>query len=211
MTTIISRLYPDASAAEAARTNLLNIGQDDSTIRIITAQTAGGAEAAMKAARLGSVAIAAYAKAMTGDQTLLVVQAPFNPVGTARDAIKCLRRHPALNVGLDDEDIYLREYPTAERSGTVMTNHPLLMSNPFRTPTHGHIFGNHPILHGKARTSAIRGGAYMSRFFWPMKLTSAPKTGTSAIRGGFLISSMLGLPLLTGTWAPRKDLPTILR
>ena len=211
MTTIITRLYPDMSAANAAMTALLNIGQDQDTLRIITAKTAGGAGAAMKAARLGPVSIEAYAKAMTGDQALLVVQAPFNPIGTARDAIKLLRKHPAMDVGLADEDVYLREYHTTKYSNSVMKTHPLLMSNPFREMSHGHILGNSPIIHSKERTSAIRGGGHISRFFWPMKLVSAPKERSSAIRGGFLFSSLFGLPLITKTWASREDLPTIIR
>jgi hypothetical protein len=211
MTTIITRLYPNISAANAAMTALLDIGQDAKTIGIITGTTAGGAAAAMKAARLSPVSVDAYARAMTGDQTLLVVQAPFNPIGTARDAIKLLRKHPAMDVGLADEDVYLREYPTTKYSNSVLKKHPLLMSNPFRETSHGHILGNNPIIHSKERTSAMRGGGHMSRRFWPMKLVSAPKERNSAIRGGFLFSSLFGLPLVIKTWASREDLPTIIR
>lgn len=211
MTTIITRLYPDSAAANAARASLLVRGQSDETIQIITADTAGGAVGAMKAARIGSVSSAAYANAMTGSQALLVVQAPLTPIGTALNAIRCLKRHPALNVGLDDEDVYLPGYISYQHSSSVMTNHPLLMSNQFRKLTHGHILGNDPIIHGKPRTSAIRGGAYMSRYFWPMKLVSSQKERSSAIRGGFLFSSIFRLPLLTPTWPSREDLPTIMR
>lgn len=211
MTTIITRLYSDPSAANAAMAALVNSGQDEDTIHIITVSTAGGAGAAMKAARIGTVSAAAYVRAMTGDQALLVVQAPFNPIGTARNAVKILNRHPAMNVGLDDEDVYLREYPTVQASNNLLANNPLLMSNPFRRLPHGHIFGNDPIIHSKPRTSAMRGGGFMSRFFWPMKLVTTPKRGSSAIRGGFLVSSMFGLPLLTKSWASRDEVPTIIR
>lgn len=199
MTTIITRLYSDPSAAQAALAALLDIGQDKDTIRIISGTVEGGAVAAMKAARVSAVSAETYAKAMTGNQALLVVEAPFSPIGTARNAIKMLRRHPALDVGIADEDVYLREYPNAEYSNAVMTNHPLLLTNPFRPLSHGHIFGENPVSPSKERTSAIRGGAYMSRMFWPMKLTSAPKHATSAIRGGMLVSSLFGLPVLTGS------------
>jgi hypothetical protein len=211
MTTIITRLYSDPSAANAAMADLLSNGQDKATLQIITAKTLGGAAAAMKAARISSASAAVYGQAMTGDQALLVVQAPFNPIGTALNAIQVLRNHPATNVGLDDEDVYLREYPTAQYLNRVMTHHPLLMSNPFRSLPHGHILGNNPILRSKERTSAIRGGAYLSRFFWPMKLVSTPKPRTSAIRGGFLFSSLLGLPLILRSWASREEIPTIIR
>jgi hypothetical protein len=211
MTTIITRLYPDTSAAKAAFASLLGIGQNAETIQIITTKTAGGAVAAMTAARVGSASSSAYAAAMTGDQALLVVQAPFNPLGTALNAIRALQNHPSIDVGLDNEDVYLREYPSVQLAGSIMAKHPLLMSNPFRRLSHGHILGNDPIIRGKQRTSAIRGGGYMSRFFWPMKLVSAPKERNSVMKGGFLVSSLLGLPLLTKAWASREDLPTIIR
>ncbi len=211
MTTIITRLYSDPAAASAAMAALLDDGQDEDTIQVITGSTAGGAAAAMKAARISSVPAAAYGEALTGDRALLVVQAPFSPIGTARNAMKVLRKHPAMDVGLDDEDEYLRENAGEQYSRSILETHPLLMSNPFRRLPHGHIFGNNPIIHSKDRTSAIRGGGHMSRFFWPTRLVSAQKQRSSAIRGGFLFSSLFGLPLLTESWASRKDLPTIIR
>jgi hypothetical protein len=211
MTTIITRLYSDSSAAAAAKASLLGYGLDEDVIHIITADVSGGAAAAMKAARVTAESAKAYHAAMTGGQALLVVQAPFNPVGTARAAIKVLRKHPALNVGLEDEDVYLREYPDARHANSIMKGGPLLMSNSFSRPSHGHILGSNPIMESKTRTSAMRGGGYMSKMFWPMKLVSAPKQGTSAIRGGKLFSSMFGLPLLTQTWTSREDYPTIIR
>lgn len=211
MTTILTRLYSDRAAAEAARAGLLSIGQDAATLHIITAQTEGGAAAAMKSVRVVAALAQVYAQAMTGTQALLVVQAAFAPIGTARNAMRLLRKFPALDVGLEDEDIYLREHPTPDYSNQIMDKHPLLLSNPFRPLPHGHILGNAPILPHKPRTSAMRGGAYMSKLVWPMKLLSAPKERGSAIRGGRLISAMFGLPLLVKSWPSRDDLPTLLR
>ncbi|MGL6208227.1 MAG: hypothetical protein ACRC14_00150, partial [Paracoccaceae bacterium] len=89
MTTIISRLYSDRAGAEAVAGALHAAGHDADTVHILT----GGGTAAMKAARLSPAAIAAYSKAMTGGQALLVVQAPFNPVGAARSAMKIVGRY----------------------------------------------------------------------------------------------------------------------
>lgn len=192
MTTVITRLYPDPSAASAARATLLDVGQREETIRIITAD--GGA-AAMKSARIPSASAAAYGRHMTGTEALLVVQAPFTPIGTALTAIRVLRKHPSIDVGLANENVHLGNHPTSYPN-SVLTTHPLIMSNPFRPLPHGHIFGKDPILRGKPRTSAIRGGAHMSRYFWPMRLVSKAKKGTSAIHGGMLISKLLGLPVI---------------
>jgi hypothetical protein len=210
MTTIITRLYADQAAARAVVNALLQKGQDEDTIDVITRDSLGGAEAAMKAARVPAASAAAYARAMSGREALLVVAAPFNPVGAAREAIQVVNKSPAIKVGLADEDAYIREYPTVVRSGNVLAGHPLVMSNPHNRPSHGHILGSNPISASRPRTSAIRGGAYMSRFFWPMKLVSAHKEKTSAIRGGFLFSSMFGLPTVTKSWGPRDDFPTTL-
>ncbi len=210
MTTIITRLYADQAAARAVVNTLLQKGQDEDTIDVITRDTVGGPVAAMKAARVPTASAAAYARAMSGREALLVVAAPFNPVGTAREAISVVKKSPAINVGLADEDAYIREAVRAENSSSVLSNHPLIMSNPHNRPSHHHVMGSNPIIASKPRTSAIHGGAYMSRFFWPMKLVSAPKAKNSAIRGGFLFSSMFGIPTIIRSWGPREDLPTTL-
>jgi hypothetical protein len=76
---------------------------------------------------------------------------------------------------------------------SVMKGNPLLLTNSYVRLPHGHIFGNDPIIHGKTKTSAMRGGGYMSKMFWPMKLVSTGRTSTSAIHGGKLMSSMFGI------------------
>jgi hypothetical protein len=210
MTTIITRLYADQAAARGAMTALLQAGHDEDTIEVITRDSLGGAEAAMKAARVPAASATAYIHAMKDREALLVVAAPFNPVGTAREAIKIVNRTPSIKVGLADEDAYIREYPTTDRSGSLLAGHPLVMSNPHNRPSHRHIMGSNPISASRQRNSAISGGAYMSRFFWPMKLVSASREKTSAIRGGFLFSSMFGMPTVFRSWPPRDDLPTTL-
>lgn len=210
MTTIITRLYADQAAARAVVNTLLQKGQDEDTIEVITRDSLGGAEAAMRAARVPAASAAAYARAMTGREALLVVTAPFNPVGTAREAIRVVNKSPAIRVGLADEDVYLREAARSEFSRNLLPGNTLIMSNPHSRPSHGHILGRNPVSASKTRTSAIRGGAYMSRYFWPMKLVSASKEKTSAIRGTWLFSSMFGLPTLISRWGPREDFPTTL-
>lgn len=209
MTTIITRLYPDQATAQAAVASLLAKGQSADTISIITAGPT--VAQAMKAARVPARSAAIYGAAMTAKQALLVVQAPFSPIGTALTAIRTLNKHPALDAGVRDEDYYLREHASPDYANSIMSDHPFMMSNPFRRPSHGHIFGENPIAPSKPRNSAIRGGAYMSKMFWPMKLVSHPVTRSSALRGGRLFSSVFGIPLLTKSWPSRDELPTILR
>ena len=207
MTTIITRLYPDVTAAQAVVASLTGSGHNPATIDVITRDGPVAAPDRMRAARVPGASAAAYAPAIAEGCALVVVRAPFAPVGTARHAIKTVNRHPALSVGLADEDVYIREDPKVETSGKILSGTTFFMSNPHRRPGHGHVMGSNPILPSKPRTSAIRGGAYMSTKFWPGRLLSAPKARNSAIRGGGTVSALFGLPTILRDW-PSRDLYT---
>ena len=196
MTTIITRLYSDLAAAQTVAAALAKDGHEADSIHIITDGAEAG-KAAMKAARVSPVAAAAYAKAMTSGQALLVVQAPFNPVGMARSAMKVVGLHPSVDVGLADENGYIREVAMTRVSDNLLTKHPLLMSNPFARPSHGHMLGSDPLIKSRKSTSAMRGGGNMSKMFWPMKLVTTGRKASSAISGGWTMSGMFGIPLLS--------------
>jgi hypothetical protein len=208
MTTIITRLYKDLATAQGVASELLSAGHDAATVEVIGRDGDGSAEARMAAARVPKGSVAAYAAGVAKGAALLVVRAPFAPMGTARHAIRVVNRTPAVNVGLADEDVYIREQPAYDKADKVLPGTVFYMSNPHRSLTHGHIMGSNPILASKPRTSAIAGGAYMSTKFWPMKLLSAPKERDSAIRGGWLVSSMFGIPTLSGDTPSRELIPT---
>lgn len=209
MTTIITRLYPDLATAQSVSATLMSRGHDAATIDVITSRGDGAVEDRMKAARVQAASAAAYAPGIGKGGALLVVRAPFSPIGTARDAIRVVNRTPALKVGLDDEDVYIRERPRADVAGKVMSGTNYFMSNPYRSSTHGHIFGQNPIIQSRPRTSAIPGGAYMSKMFWPMKLVSTGRQASSAIKGGFLFSSIFGIPTVIHDWGPREMMTII--
>jgi hypothetical protein len=210
MTTIITRLYKDLATAQAVAAELSLAGHDSATIDVIGRDGEGNAEARMAEARVPRASAAAYAGGVAKGAALLVVRAPFAPMGTARHAMRVVNRTPAIDVGLADEDVYIREQPRLEKTGKVLPGTVFYMSNPHRSLTHGHIFGKNPLIASKPRTSAISGGAYMSTKFWPGKLLSAPKERTSAIRGGMLISSIFGIPTLSGDTPSRELIPTII-
>lgn len=204
MTTIITRLYSDEAAA-AAVAALDRGGIDADSIRTIAAGE--GAMAAMKAARVGAQAAAVYGRAMQAGQSLVVVEAGFNPIGAARKAAKILARHPSVDVGLASEEEYIEESVNIETHGSVIKGGRLVLSNPFARPSHGHILGARPVKSSPTKTSAIRGGAYMSKAFWPMKLVTG-KSSHSAMSGTFLMSNLFGLPTVIRSWAPREQFPT---
>ena len=211
MTTIITRLYPDAAAAQTVAGVLAADGQAYTGIDVITRDGAGTIADRLRKARVGATAAAAYAGPVADGKALLVVDAPFAPLGTALRAIRTVNRYPSISVGLADEDVYIREEPETIMDGRVYRGTVFFMSNPHRSLPTGHILGSNPIIHSRPRNSAIRGGAYMSRWFWPMKLVSKPKVGTSALRGTWLFSSMFGIPTVTKHWPPREDVMTIMK
>lgn len=192
MTTIITRLYADPATAHAVAAFLVAGGLDEDDVTVITSANL----AAMKAARVDKGSAAKYAAAMTGGQALVVAQAGFNPVGAARKAIKIIGRTASINCGVVDEDDYQPEIIDLAYASSVMDGAPLLMTNKFARLSHGHIFGSNPVLPSRPRTSAIRGGGYMSKSFWPMKLVSNGRKSTSVIKGGRLFSESFGLSLL---------------
>ncbi len=207
MTTIITRLYSDVTEAQAVVAALTGAGHSPATIEVITREGPAPAPDRMRAARVPSASAAAYAPAVAEGRALLVVRAPFAPMGTARHAIKTVNRYPALSVGLANEDVYIREDPKVDLTGKIYPGKTFFMSNPYRSTSHRHVLGSNPVLPSKPRTSAIRGGAYMSTKFWPGKLLSAPKARNSAISGDWQLSSIFGLPTIIRDW-PSRDLYT---
>jgi hypothetical protein len=208
MTTIITRLYKDMATAQGVVDALVSAGHDAGTIDVIARDGAGAAEARMAEARVPKASAAAYGPGIAKGNALLVVRAPFAPIGTARHAIRVVNRTPAINAGVADEDHYIREEPKLEKTGKLLPGTVYFMSNPHRTAMHGHIMGSNPISPSKPRTSAIAGGGYMSTKFWPMRLLSAPKERTSAAGSGFLFSSLFGIPTLIGDLPSRTMVKT---
>jgi hypothetical protein len=197
MTTIITRLYADVATARGVAHALTAQGHAAETIDVIARDGAGDMADRMRAARVSPATAAAYAGAMGAGQALVVVRAPFAPMGAARNAMKVMDRTGSIKVGLATENEYIREEPDLVRAGSILADHPLVMSNPHRSLPHGHILGSNPISAPRERRSAIAGGRHMSRMFWPMRLVSAhAKEGTSAIRGGWMFSSMFGIPTI---------------
>lgn len=196
MTTIITRLYPSGAAAKAAVDDLLSRGHSEDYVHILTRDGSGSVTERLRAARVSPDAAAAYAGPVSEGKVLVVVQAPFNPIGAARHAIRVLDLHPALDVGLANENDYIREDARPDVSGGILRDHPLFMSNKHRETTHGHILGSNPVLPSKPRASAIRGGAYISTTFWPMKLLSPAKVKTSARNSDWQLSRMFDIPTI---------------
>jgi hypothetical protein len=200
MTTIITRLYADTAAAKAAADDLIGRGHSADYIDIIARDGNGSVIDRIRAARVNARAAAAYAGPVTDGNVLVVVQAPFNPVGAARHAIRALDRHPSIKVGVENENEYIREQPRIEVQGSILRDHPLFMSHDMAARDRGTVssaFGLRTLSPQKTKTSAIAGGRHMSKMFWPMPLLSKSRVKTSAMRGDWQLSRMFGIPTIS--------------
>lgn len=200
MTTIITRLYADPAAARAAVEDLMRQGHSNDYINIITRDGDGPVPARMQEARVNARSAAAYAPHVEAGAALVVVQAPFNPMGAARHAMRVLDRHPSVNAGVANENEYIRETPQIERSGKIMADHPRFMSHDMAARSRGltsTAFGLPLLSAPKPRTSAMAGGGYMSSKLLPFPLLSQAKDRGSVIRGGWTMSGMFGIPMIS--------------
>jgi hypothetical protein len=189
MTTIITRLYPDAATAQSVAAHLSAAGHPARTMDVITA--GGDLHARLAAAGVSDVAAAAYAGGIGGGGALVVVRAPFNPIGAARSAIDIVDSTPSVGVGLANENMYRRERAKSELYVSVLTDHPRIFSSTVQEGRDRGLIsdalGMRLLSKPKTRTSAMG----KARRIMTGALTS--KTKTSA-RSNFSLSRMLGLP-----------------
>ena len=198
MTTIITRLYADAATARGVVSALMAAGHDQANIDVIGKDGAGALADRLRAARVSPAAAGAYGDAVAAGRALLVMRAPFAPMGAARNAMKIVDKTTSIKVGVANENEYLREVPRLDHRNSVLPGTTFFMSNPHRHASHGHIFGAKLLSAHKTSRSAIAGGAHMSTKFWPMRLLSARKERHSAMHGTWQLSRLFGLPMLFG-------------
>lgn len=186
MTTVVSRLYPNKNAADAVVSALHEAGFPADTVDVIGA--GDNLEARIEASRVPRKAAATYAQEVTGDVNLVVVRAPFTPFGAAREAMAIVddgNPHPSA---VTDNNAFVKDHPDRDLFISVLTGHPLFLTS--RTEMRrqrglvSKSFGWKSLSAPKARSSAISGGRFMSKAFWPMPLTSAKKDKLSVYRGG---------------------------
>jgi hypothetical protein len=183
MTTIITRLYSDTATAQSVVDDLKANGQKAAAISLIPA---GADQAAMDEAGVPSSAAAAYLGAMQPGQALVVVRAEFNPRGSARKAMIIVDRKESITVTVPNKDTYVREYPSAKYTTSVLKGAPLVMTNPFANLPHGHVMGKNLVDTGTSSSASSNGGRN-SRGFWPMAPVKTPRHRASVFSGGKLM------------------------
>jgi hypothetical protein len=188
MTTVISRLYSDRATAEGVAHALVSAGLSSSAI--VLADSADG----LGHARLSKASAAAYAAAMGGGRVLLVAHVPFNPVGAARRAAEIADTAMSLNVPGAKGNEYVREKATGTAYLHILKDHPRFFSQDMGfidSRVRGlvsHAFGFRVLSPSRERTSA----AGRSGHILPGSKLTAARPRTSAIRGGWKFSDMIG-------------------
>ncbi|MCY4153128.1 MAG: hypothetical protein OXE94_12965 [Aestuariivita sp.] len=174
MTTVISRLYAEANAAEAVLQELRKTGFPESTLSVVSEAVVDN----IIATRVPSQDAAIYAERMQPENVLVVVRAPVTPFGAARNAMAIVDGTPSLSVGVANPNRYIREVANPSRFLSVLTDHPRYL-----TPDFG---PDHP----RER------GFISDGMSWP--ILTRHREGRSGSSGWFASTKILPFPLLAG-------------
>ncbi|WP_299724661.1 hypothetical protein [uncultured Tateyamaria sp.] len=201
MTTIISRVFPDKASADKAGDRLIYRGVPARDCMVISTQDDEKLAADMDAALIDDSAKKAYAKAVKSGNAVLVIHATYKPLTAATIVRETLAKYDTIDVGDVVDDYYVPDGPRS--APRVLGNHPLFLTvRPKRTGYRGRPitpgFGFRLLSARKERTSAIRGGGFKSRMFWPTPLLSKKQRKKSVISGGrYMSKSFWPMPLLS--------------
>lgn len=190
MTTVISRLFPDAETAQDAVGRLIGKGVPKRQCSVFGAGTDASV---LEAAMVHPDATSAYTSAMQAGQTLVVVRTTYKPLGAARLTREMLADHGGVETGGITEDHFVAGTGARTRNNSILEDHPLLLTSPYEMAVRGPITGAagvNMLRPHKAKRSAMSGGRFMSRAFWPMKLVSQKHRSSSVMHGGRYMSKM---------------------
>ena len=221
MTTLYTRLYADEKTANAVRDRLYRAGFPRHVMRLISGRDGEGHEGLaqrISRARVPERAAAVYTESVASGNVLLVVEAGYKPLGARKIGKKVLAETDPLPANLESEDFKVPKL--RDHAPSVMKEHPrfltaspdpdhiggplsdqfgfnLISSHRRRNSVNkgGHIFPFAMVTKGRNANSAMKGGSFISRIFWPMKLvTNAPRRRSAMRGGGHPLSRLLGLP-----------------
>jgi hypothetical protein len=204
MTTIITRVFPDAAEAERAVSRLTLRGLPKRDRHIIT--HSGDVKTALKQAQVHKSAVAPYASLIAKGHAVLVVHANFTPLGVARVAREALAKFDTIDAGAS----VVEEHKTAwqpDHAPSVMKDHPLFLTLP-DMPMPGRIsssFGIPLTKPHKDKNSLSKSGKPASRFFWPMPLLTKKSRSSSVFSGGRHMSKLFWPQRLVSTGQRSKS------
>lgn len=223
MTTVITRLYADRDSARGIMERLYRQGFPRHAMSVIG--PGDGDHSAlmrrMERAMVPDHAAEAYANRVAEGANLVVVRAGYKPLNAVRIADETFETSGALPAGMEEQSFSVQTPPDHAKS--ILKDHPRFLTMP---PSGEHIGGplsdqlgfrlisaqrrrdsvmhdgkrffGDGIIRSKRKSSVLRNGGFMSKFFWPMPLVSRKRRGLSVIRGGgHPFSRLLGWPTIS--------------
>ncbi|MBS0122630.1 hypothetical protein [Thetidibacter halocola] len=209
MTNVITRLYATEEAARAVAAKVRQAGLPPRAVHVIT----GGVEAAALTRLLVPEAGAqALVKAMGTEKALLVVQATYRPLGAARITREIVAESNTLPLDESVQEFKVKEEPPGTGTGAGIAHRRFLTMPPRpgdmpRGPITGGL-GLPLLIDRHGRHSVIRGGALVSRMFWPMPHVVRHRASRSVLPGTRFMSRFFWpMPLLM----PRAKRPSVIQ
>lgn len=204
MTTIITRLFQDEDAARYVAERAVFMGVPSRAISVITQSSGPDADALkarMTSAKVHESAVDSYVEHLGAGKALVVVRATYKPLMAATKTRELMAKHDAIAVADVVDDYYMPDGP--EPTPSILKEHPHFLTVGIgRTGYEGapisRGLGFRLLSERKKRKSAIQGGGFKSRFFWPMPLLSTKPRKKSVISGGrYMSKSFWPMPLLS--------------
>lgn len=211
MTVIITRIFPDAAAAEKAAARLIHKRVPRRAIDVVAG---GDAEDALRKARVDDSAVGPYAAAIAGGKAALVVRATYKPLGVAQMTRDYLRTRETVAMGAGVvEERRVKDAP--EKAPSILKDHPRLLTLPSSVVGEGARGGPVTASMGMsllksrpAKDNLMAHDRRMSRMFWPMPLVSKRERGRSLMDHDRRMSRMFWpMPLISNSTRRKSVIP----
>ncbi len=204
MTTLITRLYASEKAADTMADKLYWKGFPRRSLQVVTGSDKAAVQERLMRAHVPADSAAIYAEHVAGGTALLLIGATYKPLGAARIARDMTAKSDVMDVAGVVDETRVPDQP--DHAPSVLKDHPRFLSMGISAKRNliSDQLGLRTLSPRRERRSAIRGGRFMSRAFWPMKLVSQNRNAHSAISGGkFMSKAFWPMPLLSST--PRRN------
>jgi hypothetical protein len=208
MTTLITRLYASEKAADAMADKLYWKGFPKRSLQVVTGSDKAAVEDRLKRAHVPAETAAIYAEHVAGGTALLMIAATYKPLGAAKIARTMTAKSDAMDVAGVVDETKVPDLP--DHAPSVLKDHPRFLSMGISGTRNlvSDQLGLRTLSKHRERNSAISGGRFMSRAFWPMKLVSTNRTASSAISGGKHMSrAFWPMPLLSSAERRNSVMP----
>jgi len=199
MTTVISRLFDSAQAAHAVADELAAIGFPEGTVDVIRQTGDSSTVERILQVRVGEETAQLFSQHLTTERALLVVRAPFYPLGAARKAQDVVASYAHIDLGDGVGDEYIREEPETGSTQKILRNRRFLTAEtPDRRARSMSELFNLPVLATRrTRRSLVASGPISTGAFPFQLLLTQARPRSVARRGGPVLSRAFRLPTLS--------------